>query len=220
MSREQENEFYLRDTRSNVGSTCMLWAKGGAGYVSDLDKAEIFDKEAAQKYADQQRHFIPLSKAKVDAVATVRVDMQLLELNVDFSEGIIIHRFVGQYDGNDIYFDDGNGGDTANYNDAKVYESVEALTQLQNQSGAALSKAFLDTICRRTVQTKSINHRKMIAAAGIKYRAPRKRRETSGKTRHNCPGCGKITWDHNPYENAYCSRYCQHEHDTDFLFSR
>ena len=219
MSREKENKFYLRDTRSNVGSTCMFWAKGGAGYVSDLDKAEIFDEEAAQKYADQQRHFIPLSKAWVDAAATVRVDMQLLELNVDFSEGIIIHRYVGQYDGNDIFFDDGDGGYAADYSKAKVYVSVEALAQLSNQSGAVLSKAFLDSICRRTVQAKNINHRKMITAAGIRYRAPRKKRETTGKTRGNCPGCGKITWDHNPYESAYCSRDCQHEHDTDFLFS-
>lgn len=207
---KQENEFYLRDTRSDVGSTCMFWAKDGCGYVSDLDKAEVFSREDAQKYADRQNHFIPLSKAKVDALATVRVDMQYLKLNTDFSEGLIIQRYCGQYDGNDIFFDDGEGGYTPDYSKAKVYDSPDALCQLQNQSGAALSKAFLDTICRRTLQARNVNHRKMITAAGVKYRAPRKQRETTGKTRGNCPTCGKITWDYNPYENAYCS---DHEHE-------
>lgn len=205
-----ENEFYLRDTRSDVGSTCMFWAKGGCGYSSDLARAEVFSREEAQKYADRQCHFIPLSKLKVDAVSTVRVDMQNLELNVDFSEGVIIHRNCNNYDGNDIYFEDGNGGVTANYEEAKAYSLDDDFSKLP---GFALSKSFLDTICRRTLQAENVNHRKMITASGIKYRAPRKPRCTTGKTRGNCPICGKITWDYNPYENAFCSRSCEHDHD-------
>lgn len=205
-----ENEFYLRDTRSNVGSSCMFWAKNGCGYTTNLSNAEVFDHESAQKYADERRHFVPLSKAKVDAVATIRVDMQLLKLNVDFSKGMIVHRHVSQYDGNDIFFDDGNGGHTADYSKAKVYSDVEAIVALSNKSGAVLSKAFLDTICHPTLQAKNVNHRKMITAAGIKYRSPRKSRQTTGKTRGNCPECGKITWDYNPYENAYCTDHERH----------
>ena len=101
---KKENEFYLRDTRSDVGSTCMFWAKDGKGYVSDLDKAEVFNHEEAQKYADQKRHFVPLSKKRVDEVATIRVDMQYIKDNYDFSEGVVIHTRIGSYDGNDIYF--------------------------------------------------------------------------------------------------------------------
>lgn len=196
-----ENEFYLRDTRSDIGSTCIFWAKNGCGYVSDLDKAEIFSREDAQKHADRRGHFIPLSKRKVDEVSTLRVDMQRLKLNVDFSKGIIIHKNSSRYDGNDIYFDDGSGGTTANYNEAKTYQLDGDFSK---NSGFALSKAFLNTICRRTIQSENINHRKMITASGIKYRAPRKQRMKTGKTRGNCPECGKITWDYNPYENAYC----------------
>ena len=124
---KKQNEFYLRDTRSDVGSTCMFWRKNGAGYTSNLDDAEVFDFDGAQKYADEKRHFIPLSKARVDEVATVRVDMQYLELNVDFSGGAVIQRCCGQYDGNDIFFDDGNGGFTANYSEAVVYENLDIL---------------------------------------------------------------------------------------------
>ena len=217
MSTDQTNqpkpicdEFYLRDTRSDVGSTCMFWAKDGRGYASDLRKAEVFSHEEAQKYADRQDHFVPLSKAAVDAVATIRVDMQLLKLNCDFSKGIVIHRRFTSYDGNDIFFDDGEGGCTADYNEAKVYAEADDLAALPNQYGAVLSKAFLDTICRPTIQQKNINHRKMITAAGIKYRSPRKKRTGTGKTRGNCPECGKITWDYNPHENAYCDDHSDH----------
>ena len=206
---KKENEFYLRDTRSDVGNTCMFWRKDGNGYGSSLTDAEIFTYEQAQRYADEKRHFIPLSKSQVDQVVTIRVDMQCLELNCDFSEGMIVHRYPGQYDGNDIFFDNGTGGYTANYNEAKIYDSMGAITALQNQSGAVLSKSFLDAICRPTLQADNVNHRKMMTSAGIKYRAPRYKRPTMGKTRGNCPECGKITWDFNPYENAHCS---DHEH--------
>jgi hypothetical protein len=205
-----ENEFYLRDTRGNTGSSCMFWAEGGCGYTTNLDRSEVFSREEAQKYADRQYHFIPLSKSKVDAVATVRVDMQYLKINVDFSKGIIINRHPGSYDGNDIFFDDGDGGYTADYEKAAVYKSAEDVLN-SGLTGAALSKVFLDSICRRTVQAESINHRKMITASGIKYQAPRKQRMTTGKTRGNCPCCGKITWDYNPYENAFCSSNCQYD---------
>lgn len=202
-----EPTFYLRDTRSNVGSTCMFWALNGHGYTSDLGKAEVFSHEEAQEYADQQRHFIPLHKAKVDELATVRVDMQYLKmLNVDFSKGIIVQRHVGKYDNNDIYFDDGLGGYTPDYAKAKVYESVDAISALTNQAGAIHSKVFLDSICRPTLQVGNVNHRTMMTSAGIRYRAPRKS-YAKGMTRGNCPECGQITWDYNPYENAYCKHH-------------
>lgn len=206
---KQENEFYLRDTRSDVGNTCMFWKKNGCGYGTSLEGAEIFTHEEAQKYADRKDHFIPLSKARVDQVTTVRVDMQLLKLDCDFSEGMIVHRYPGQYDGNDIFFDDGEGGYTADYGKAKVYDAMSSIIALQNQRGAILSKKFLDTICRPTLQAGNVNHRIMMTSAGIKYRAPRYRRPTMGKTRGNCPECGKITWSYNPYESDYCN---DHEH--------
>lgn len=202
---KNETQFYLRDTRSNTGSSCTFWAKEARGYTTNLDRAEIFTKEQAQKYADEQRHFIPLSKTRVDEVATVRVDMQYLKLNVDFSKGVVIQRYCGQYDGNDIYFHGKDGTPTCNYSDAYVFTNLEELSILKNQDGAVHSKAFLDTICRRTVQVGNINHRKMITAAGIKYRSPRKKSAGMGKTRGNCPKCGKITWDYDCDINAYCS---------------
>lgn len=203
--KTRENEFYLRDTRSNTGSSCMFWAEGGRGYTTNLDKAEVFNFEDAQRHADRRGHFIPLSKMQVDELTTVRVDMQRLALNADFSKGVINHVRVGRYDGNDIFFD-GESGVTANYNEAKVYTEEEFKNGRKHgiESGAALSKAFLDTICRRTIQAGNIDHKKMVTAAGIKYRPPRKERKTSGKTCHNCPSCGRIAWSYNPYDAPLC----------------
>lgn len=201
---KKENEFYLRDMRSDIGSTCSFWNKGGAGYGSDLRNAKVFTFEEAQRYADEGRHFIPLSKSKVDAASTQRVDMQYLKLNCDFSQGVVINRHTSSYDGNDIYFCDGDGGYTANYNLAKIY-TPDQVQDLEDQCGAILSKAFLDTICRPTIQAENVNKRKMITSSGIKYTSPRKRRETMGKTRMNCPCCGKISWQYNPYDFDGCS---------------
>lgn len=199
------NQFYLRDTRSNTGSSCMFWAKGGCGYTTNLEQAEVFNQEQAQKYADEKRHFIPLWKDVVDKLATIRVDMQYLKLSTDFSDGVVIQRWCGQYDGNDIYFHGKDGKPTANYSDALVFTNLEDVLAIDVGSAAVLSKAFLDTICRPTLQAENVNHRTMMTSAGIKYKAPRKKGPTTGKTRGNCPECGKITWDYNPYENAYCS---------------
>lgn len=76
------------------------------------------------------------------------------------------------------------------------------------QSGCVLSKKFIDTICRRTLQKGNVNHRKMMTSAGIKYQQPRKQRLTTGKSRGNCPTCGRITWG-SPYENEYCDIFCE-----------
>ena len=35
------NSFYLRDSRSNTGSSCMFWAENGNGYTTNLDRAHV-----------------------------------------------------------------------------------------------------------------------------------------------------------------------------------
>jgi len=73
--------------------------------------------------------------------------------------------------------------------------------------GKILSRSFLLSIARRTFQKNNIDKRKMMGAAGIKYRSPRKKRELSGKSRGNCPVCGRISWSFNPYEHMPCVKH-------------
>ena len=42
---------------------------------------------------------------------------------------------------------------------------------------------------------------------GISIHKPKRKRKTTGKFRSNCPECGKIVWDYNPYEQAYCKEH-------------
>ncbi|WP_415913312.1 hypothetical protein [Neptuniibacter sp. QD37_11] len=207
---QKENEFYLRDTRSNVGSSCQFWRKGGCGYTTDLSDAEVFDFDGAQRHASDQGDFIPLSKKQVDELATIRVDMQLLnDETQDYSMGFVIQRRINDYDGNDIFFEGIEDGSTVKYSDARVYQASELEEHAGRENVRILSKSYLDRICRPTLQFKNVNRRKMMTSAGIRYRAPRKPRPSSGKTRHNCPTCGKIVWDYNPYEAPYCDIFCE-----------
>lgn len=201
----KENEFYLLDTRTYLGSTCTFWAIDGHGYVSDLTKAHVFNLKEAQKWANKKNHFTPLSKAQVDALATKRIDCQQLESDKDhsLSEGIVINSPPREFDGNDIYFLAEDGKVTANYNEARVFTPDEALKKLTQTTGKIMSKAFLDSICRPTFQKQNINKRKMMGSAGIKYRSPKKRIR-SGKQRTNCPKCGKIMWVRYDGDNPCC----------------
>jgi hypothetical protein len=185
---KRENEFYLLDTRSYLGSTCMFWAIDGQGYTSNLDKAHVFNHEDAQKWADRRTHFTPLSKKSVDALATLRIDCQLIKPCHDFGSGVIIHRCQSAYDGNDICLDAGEEYNTTfNFEKAEAYTLESAAIRLNSVFGKILSRSFLLSIARRTFQKNNIDKRRMMGAAGIKYRSPRKKRETTGKSRGKLP---------------------------------
>jgi hypothetical protein len=202
-----EEQFYLRDTRSNLGSTCLFYGKNGNGYTSNLNDAEVFSHAEAQRYADKQEHFIPLSKSKVDALTISRIDMQYLEPSDDMSCGAVLQLRPTEYDGNDIFFCDEKGQVTVNYDEAKVFHQSDDIVQFMiGRNGVIHSKRFLDSIVRRSLQVKNVNHRKMITAAGIKYRKPRESKAT-GKVRSNCPKCGRLVWGYNPHEAEYCREH-------------
>ncbi|MCW3171395.1 hypothetical protein [Shewanella subflava] len=205
--------FYLRDSRSNVGDTCMFWAKNGLGYTSDLNKAHVYTKEEAQRYFDSRETDIPYSKDQIDQLATVRVDHQYLPTTslpfIEHDTDCVIH-IVGDYNGNDIYWLT-DAYHSVEYSDALVLPQAEALKKAvhlakYNVETVIYPKSVIDHIARRTFQVSNVNKRKMVTGAGIKNNHPRKRnRPTTGRTRGNCPDCGKVTWGFNPYELYTCA---------------
>ena len=68
--------FYLQDSRSHVGGGLTFWAKDGKGYVTDLDKAELYNAEQATSHRDTD---IPWPKDYIDARAHYGVDWQLMD---------------------------------------------------------------------------------------------------------------------------------------------
>lgn len=77
------DEYYLQDNRSYVGNDILFWRDGG-GYTTNLDKAEIFTKEAAVRQHQSRLTDVPWPKEYVDAKATPAVDMQ----NADIGEAL------------------------------------------------------------------------------------------------------------------------------------
>lgn len=200
--------FYLRDTRSNVGSTCMFWAKDGNGYTSNLDKAHVYTLEEAQRDFNSRHTDVPLSKELVDAVATVRVDHQYLD---DCMAGLatgcdqyVIHCNIGDFDGNDVYWK-AQKGSTVNLSDALILTAEEVKHALWNDAVAFYRLEYVQSISRRTMQVNNVNERRMITAAGIRKPKRKRERPTSGRTRGNCYLCGKVTWGFSPYEAYTCA---------------
>lgn len=203
------NSFYLRDSRGNTGSSCMFWAENGNGYTTNLDRAHVYTLDEAQRYFNSRHTDVPLSKALVDELVTVRVDHQYLDeiqggLGADGGE-YVIHVNRGDYDGNDVYWK-AERGSTANLSDAMVLTKGAAEQALRFLDDAAIYPfLYAVSISRRTFQARNVNERRMITVAGIRKPKRPRRRQTTGRTRGNCLHCGKVTWGFNPYEAYTCA---------------
>ncbi|WP_158657903.1 hypothetical protein [Agarilytica rhodophyticola] len=212
---KEEPLFYLRDSRSNTGSNATFWGKG---YTDNLHEAQVFTLQKAQAQHDCRETDIPLLKSAVDALAIMHVDMQYLrdvEEIDESNEYVIQHK--NYYNGNDILFFT-DCGQSYDYSKAKVFTKFNAMRFVKHSGLSAnsckiFSKSSIDKIARPTFQFGNIDTRTMITKPGIKYNRPKRKRPTTGKTRHNCFNCGKIVWDYIPDGEIYCSRECEDKHD-------
>ncbi|MFR9719041.1 hypothetical protein ACL00X_06760 [Aeromonas diversa] len=210
------SSFYLRDTRTNVGSSCMFWAQNGNGYTSNLDKAHVYTLEEAQSHFNDRHTDVPLSKALVDELVTVRVDHQYLDESQggEVADGgeYVIHVSRGDYDGNDVYWK-AECGCTVNLSDALVLTRDEAEQAMRFLDDAVIYPfLYAVSISRRTFQARNVNERRMITISGIRKPKRRRERPTTGRTRGNCPDCGKVTWGFNPYEAYTCAQAAAERH--------
>ncbi|MFQ2188722.1 hypothetical protein [Aeromonas jandaei] len=209
--------FYLRDARSNVGSTCMFWALNGKGYTSNLDKAHVYTMEEAQSHFNDRHTDVPLSKALVDELVTVRVDHQYLDDNmsglVTGCDQYVIHCCIGDFDGNDVYWKADEGGCSVNLSDTLVLtrSEVEAAARVLD-SVTIYRLEYVQSISRRTFQVNRINERRMVTAAGVRKPKRRRERQTAGRNRGNCPKCGRVTWGLNPHQLYTCAEAVREKH--------
>lgn len=203
--------FYLRDSRSNVGNTCIFWAKDGCGYTSDLSKAETYTLEEARYQFNMRNTDIPLCKTLVDGVSTARVDSQYISTaeSKDCGNVEYVIQIEGFWDGNDVFWRSA-GMKSVNYEKAISFLGWAAVMEVcadfyeEGIRVTAYPKSYIDGLARRTLQVKEINERKMITAAGIRKPKMKRIRPTTGRTKGNCPECGRITWGLNPYEPYTC----------------
>ena len=197
--------FYKTCRHGNCGNNVTFHNKDERGYGSNLKNLETYNLERAQRQQDYNDGSWLLSKIEVDKFAVKHVDMQYLDIDngkPSTVDELCVIQVNGVYDGNDIQFIS-ELGFTFDLSKARLVTLQYAIENTSDQM-TIWSKEYLDSISRDTFQVQDINKRKMMTKYGLKYRAPRKSKST-GKARGNCPTCGKITWDYNPYENAYCS---------------
>ncbi|HDY7487860.1 TPA: hypothetical protein RQL24_003372 [Vibrio vulnificus] len=207
-----KNAFYK--TNGFVGSSVMFWAIDGLGYTSNIDLAEIFTHEEAQRDVDNRclrnPDEIPLCAESVNALSQWRVDCQYVkktypEFTDPNDEYVLVKK--GYWDGNDLAFGTGIDWDF-DYSKAKSFSAfdVEAYIERDHPTLTIVPRYHTDEIARRTFQKQNINRRKMISGAGVVGLRQKKQRKTSGKNRFNCLICGKLVWEYaHPDDEVICS---------------
>lgn len=203
-----KNRFYLACFRDNVGGNVGFHGIEGRGYTTNIDDAEQYTLEAAQKAWDSAREYDqPISADHIDALTCWKVDCQYIPSESDFSKsetGYVAFQ-QSRWDGNDVYWYALEGA-TLNFKLAKPLNLSEA--KALGKQYVVLPFDLADKQKRRTFAMSLLNPRTMIQGAGLKMpdRVKRERRHTNNpKTRMNCPQCGKINWQDNPYEFEGCS---------------
>jgi len=200
-----EKLFYLTSRHGDTGDVIMFHCINGKGYGTDLTKAHKFTLEEAQKALGHDINSLPLFVDEVDRVAIKSVDHQHIKEPEakDLNDKYVV-QVARKWNGNDIAFVKGRS-DTFNYDEAEIFTYDEAMREFSGTKDIILPKSYLDTICRPVIHRQQVNTRKMITGAGIKYKKPRKKKETTGKTRWNCPSCGRMVWQFNPYDFDGCN---------------
>ena len=203
------NRFYLACFRDNVGSNVAWHGKDGCGYTTDTAKAHVYTLEEAQKAWDHAREYDqPISADHVDELTVWKVDCQYVphESTIPLDRDCFVAFKSGQWDGNDVYWLSDCTSST-DFTRAKKLSREEALKL--SDDCVVIPFTAADQVKRKTFQYASFNARKMVQGAGLRVpehiKKHRRRKQGSGKVRWNCPECGKIVWQHNPYDFEGCN---------------
>lgn len=77
-----ENLFYMQDTRTMVGNDILWWAKGGNGYTTDLNKAQVWTEFEAMSQSKTRDTDRPWPKGYIDARTRPAVDFQYVDYEI------------------------------------------------------------------------------------------------------------------------------------------
>lgn len=186
--------FYLQDSRSYVGDGLQFWGKGGRGYVTDLDKAELFTAEQAVRHRDTD---IPWPKDYIDARAHLGVDFQCLDMHAasqHLADGCMcVLQVPKQWNGNDIFFACYPIGSTDCLEKAHRL-TLEEARAIGDDDLVIWPVAYIDTISRRLVHRQDVDIKEALRGTGIKLPKPERQRRPR-ELIFNCVGCGRFISD-------------------------
>lgn len=205
-----KNRFYLACFRDNVGSNVSFHCVDGKGYSTNIDKAHVYTLEEAQNEWDSAREYDqPISADHIDALSKWHVDHQYLPSKTVLNSPMNCYvAFKDRlWDGNDVYWlntdtcTTSTDFDTANVFDAEKAEKLD-------KSYIALPFHLADSVKRRTFDYRLFNPRLMVEEAGLvmpsRFKKKNQKKPSSGKTRWNCPSCGRLSWQFNPHDFMGC----------------
>lgn len=207
-SKERGNRFYLVCTRETVGTNASFHCLNGCGYSSDIDNAHVYTREEAQRAWELGREIdLPISADHVDALSVFHVDCQRVSVSTVIQTKCLKYvGFVkGRWDGNDLYWLSNGSLPTTDFSKASTFESPS-----DSEGIVWLPFDIADAVKRRTFNINLLDRRRMIQGAGLKtpdHIKRQRRKKASGKVRWNCPTCGKISWQYNPYDFDGCHDY-------------
>lgn len=199
-------QFYLQDSRTDVGDGLMFWALGG-GYTTSLDMAELFTQEQACGHRETD---IPWPKDYVDARAHLGVDHQYISLEEardQLTQGCsVVLQIPGRWNGNDIALARWPIGHTFRFEKAH-HLTLEAAEAIGNTSEEAViwPLAYLEAKARRLVHKRDVNIKEALQGTGIVLAKPGQRRVPASI--QNCGGCGRFV----PSPSYEDCRHCDHD---------
>ena len=214
-----KNRFYLPSSHGNLGSNMVFHRHEGRGYSSDLDQAHVYTLEEAQKewdYGDEA----PVSADHIDSMAVWKVDHQYIPNEnqpfIDIHNTYVAFR-KGMWDGNDVYWlNTDKCNISTDFDSASVFGYP--IAKKLDSSFVVIPFSLADKAKRRTFDFIKLNKRTMIQGAGLRMPEivkKQRRRVNNSMTRFNCPSCGRISWQDNPYDfmgcrNVRCDEWSVH----------
>lgn len=194
-------QFYLQDSRPQayVGDGLSFWGFGGSGYVTDLDKSELFTRDGALDHRDSD---IPWPEDYIDAQVRIGVDCQYVEISEALNQHPDAVEFYLQkpkaWNGNNLIWMTADSGYTSDVSKAARIPRAGIISTIgRARSGAILWPcAYIDAHSRRMVERDDVDLKEALRGTGIKPPKPHKTRMMM----FNCAGCGRFISDRQRFE--------------------
>lgn len=205
--------FYLACFRDNVGSNIGWHGLNGKGYTTNVDQAHIYTLEQAQIEWDNARSIDqPIAVHHVRKNIIWKVDYQYIPSGTQINDPYIVYVALEKdalgpvCDGNDVYW--------LNLSTGKSSTDFSTATKLRYDQALSLKDRYIllpfdiaDAHKRPTFPITKFNLKQMVIEEGLiepMRRSMKRKRSLSGKTRMQCPECGKFVWQDNSYDFTGC----------------
>lgn len=83
--KDEEDRYYLQDTRVYVGNNLVFCRKGGEKYTYFLQNAEVFNEEEARERCSREKWLKAWSKEVIDKAASSTISVYSLTSALDTS---------------------------------------------------------------------------------------------------------------------------------------